>query len=33
MRVGEQAWWAALPMQAAIEPVDQFTSWLRGRLR
>ena len=32
VRVGEQAWWAALPMQVAIEPEDQFASWLRGRL-
>ena len=32
VRVGEQAWWAALPMEVAIEPEDQFTSWLRGRL-
>jgi tetraacyldisaccharide 4'-kinase len=32
VRVGEQAWWAALPLQVAIEPEDQFVSWLRGRL-
>jgi tetraacyldisaccharide 4'-kinase len=32
VRVGEQAWWAALPMEVAIEPEDQFASWLRGRL-
>jgi tetraacyldisaccharide 4'-kinase len=31
-RVGEQAWWAALPMQVSIEPADEFTAWLRGRL-
>jgi tetraacyldisaccharide 4'-kinase len=32
VRVGEQAWWAALPMQVAIEPADEFGTWLRGRL-
>ena len=32
VRVGEQAWWAALPMQITIEPADEFTTWLRGRL-
>lgn len=32
VRVGEQAWWAALPMRVVIEPEDQFASWLRGRL-
>ena len=32
VRVGEQAWWAALPMEVAIEPEDQFASWLRGHL-
>ena len=32
VRVGEQAWWAALPMEVAIEPADTFRSWLRGRL-
>jgi tetraacyldisaccharide 4'-kinase len=32
VRVGQQAWWAALPVQAAIEPADEFRSWLRGRL-
>jgi tetraacyldisaccharide 4'-kinase len=32
VRVGEQAWWAALPMQIAIEPADEFKAWLRGRL-
>jgi tetraacyldisaccharide 4'-kinase len=32
VRVGQQAWWAALPMQAAIEPDDTFRSWLRERL-
>jgi tetraacyldisaccharide-1-P 4'-kinase len=32
VRVGQQAWWAALPMRAAIEPADRFRSWLRGRL-
>ena len=33
VRVGEQAWWAALPMEVVIEPEDQFASWLRGRLQ
>jgi tetraacyldisaccharide 4'-kinase len=33
VRVGKQAWWAALPMQVAIEPEDEFRTWLRGRLR
>jgi tetraacyldisaccharide 4'-kinase len=33
VRVGEQAWWAALPMQASIEPADEFRSWLHARLR
>jgi tetraacyldisaccharide 4'-kinase len=32
VRVGQQAWWAALPMQVAIEPADEFRAWLRGRL-
>jgi tetraacyldisaccharide-1-P 4'-kinase len=32
VRIGEQAWWAALPMTAAIEPAGEFRSWLRGRL-
>ena len=32
VRVGEQAWWAALPMQVAIEPEDEFRTWLRDRL-
>ena len=32
-RVGEQAWWAALPMEVAIEPADAFRSWLRERIR
>jgi tetraacyldisaccharide 4'-kinase len=32
VRVGQQAWWAALPMQVAIEPADEFATWLRGRL-
>ncbi len=32
VRVGQQAWWAALPMQATIEPADEFRSWLSGRL-
>jgi tetraacyldisaccharide 4'-kinase len=32
VRVGQQAWWAALPMQVAIEPADEFKSWLRERL-
>jgi tetraacyldisaccharide 4'-kinase len=31
-RVGEQAWWAALPMTATIEPASEFASWLRGQL-
>jgi len=33
VRVGEQPRWAALPMEAVIEPEEQFASWLRGRLR
>jgi tetraacyldisaccharide 4'-kinase len=33
VRVGEQAWWAALPMQASIEPAGEFRSWLQARLR
>jgi tetraacyldisaccharide-1-P 4'-kinase len=33
VRVGEQAWWAALPMQVSIEPAGEFTSWLRARLQ
>jgi tetraacyldisaccharide-1-P 4'-kinase len=33
VRVGAQAWWAALPMHVAIEPEEQFASWLRGRFR
>jgi tetraacyldisaccharide 4'-kinase len=32
-RVGEQAWWAALPMHAAFEPADEFRWWLRGRIQ
>jgi tetraacyldisaccharide 4'-kinase len=32
VRVGAQAWWAALPMHVVIEPEEQFASWLRGRL-
>jgi tetraacyldisaccharide 4'-kinase len=32
-RIGEQAWWAALPMQVTIEPADEFRGWLRERLR
>jgi len=32
VRVGQQAWWAALPMRVAIEPADEFRSWLRRRL-
>jgi hypothetical protein len=32
VRVGEQAWWAALPMEATIEPRDEFAAWLHGRL-
>jgi tetraacyldisaccharide 4'-kinase len=32
VRVGEQAWWAALPMQVSIEPEDEFRTWLRDRL-
>lgn len=31
-RVGEQAWWAALPMQVSIEPTGEFKSWLSARL-
>jgi tetraacyldisaccharide 4'-kinase len=33
VRVGEQAWWAALPMQVSIEPAGEFRSWLQARLR
>jgi tetraacyldisaccharide 4'-kinase len=33
VRVGEQAWWAALPMRAVIEPAGEFKTWLSGRLR
>lgn len=33
VRVGEQAWWAALPMHITIEPADEFRAWLGGRLR
>jgi tetraacyldisaccharide 4'-kinase len=32
VRVGEQAWWAALPMQITIEPAAEFTTWLSGHL-
>jgi tetraacyldisaccharide 4'-kinase len=32
VRIGEQAWWAALPMQVEIEPADEFRRWLRERL-
>jgi tetraacyldisaccharide 4'-kinase len=32
VRVGEQAWWAALPMRVVIEPADEFASWLRDHL-
>jgi len=32
VRIGEQAWWAALPMHITIEPADEFKTWLRGRL-
>jgi tetraacyldisaccharide 4'-kinase len=32
-RIGEQAWWAALPMHVVIEPEAQFSTWLRGRLQ
>jgi tetraacyldisaccharide 4'-kinase len=32
VRVGEQAWWAALPMQVAIEPADEFKTWLREHI-
>jgi tetraacyldisaccharide 4'-kinase len=32
VRVGPEAGWAVLPMTAAIEPADRFTSWLRDRL-
>ena len=31
-RIGEQAWWAALPMHVVIEPAEQFASWLREQL-
>lgn len=31
-RIGEQAWWAALPMQVTIEPIAEVSSWLRDRL-
>jgi tetraacyldisaccharide 4'-kinase len=33
VRVGQQAWWATLPMQVTIEPADEFRTWLRGRLQ
>jgi tetraacyldisaccharide 4'-kinase len=33
VRVGEQAWWAALPMHVTIEPALEFEAWLRGRLQ
>jgi tetraacyldisaccharide 4'-kinase len=33
VRIGEQAWWAALPMQVSIEPAAEFRTWLRGRLQ
>ena len=29
----EQAWWAVLPMEVAIEPAERFASWLRGDSR
>ena len=32
VRIGEQAWWAVLPMHITIEPADEFKAWLRGRL-
>jgi tetraacyldisaccharide 4'-kinase len=32
-RIGEQAWWAALPMHVVIEPEPQFSTWLRERLQ
>jgi tetraacyldisaccharide 4'-kinase len=32
VRVGGQAWWAALPMHITIEPENEFKTWLRGRL-
>jgi tetraacyldisaccharide 4'-kinase len=32
VRIGEQAWWAALPMRITIEPADEFRAWLRERL-
>lgn len=32
VRIGETAWWAVLPMHVTIEPVEQFTTWLRARL-
>ena len=31
-RIGEQAWWAALPMRVTIEPGAEFSAWLRDRL-
>jgi len=33
VRVGEQAWWAALPMHVTIEPAAEFKAWLSGRLQ
>ena len=33
VRIGEQAWWAALPMRVSIDPADEFRSWLHGRLK
>jgi len=32
VRLSSQAGWAVLPMEAAIEPMDRFATWLRGRL-
>ena len=32
VRLPRQPGWAALPMEVAIEPADQFASWLRDRL-
>ena len=32
VRLSNQAGWAVLPMEAAIEPVDRFATWLRDRL-
>src|SRR4030095_826785 len=31
VRIGEQAWWAALPMHITIEPADEVKALLRRR--